>query len=390
MKILLTTDWFTPAVNGVVTSVLNLKHGLETHGHQVRVLTLSPSAHSYTQGDVTYIASMGAGVVYPGARLRISPSAPQVRELIQWKPDIVHSNCEFSTFFLARHIARQVDAPLVHTYHTVYEDYTHYFSPRRSWGRALVSRGSRWVAEQTDGILAPTEKVRDLLLGYGIETPIYVVPTGLDLSQFHTPELRQEKVALRRKLGIPEGNTVLLYLGRLAREKNCGELVASMTQLRDRPVTLLIVGDGPVRGELEKQVHELMLGDQIFFTGMVPPEQVPWYYQAGDLFVSASTSETQGLTYMEALASGLPLLCHKDPCLDGVVKEGQNGWQYASERDLIRRVEAFSEHRNMWPAFQNCAEQTGRDFSLEGFAARVESIYEERIESRVGRECESA
>lgn len=390
MKILLTTDWFTPAVNGVVTSVLNLKRGLERRGHEVRVLTLSQSARSSVQGDVTRIGSLGAGAVYPGARLRISPGDAPVRELLAWKPDIVHSNCEFSTFFLARRIARQIGAPLIHTYHTVYEDYTHYFSPSRRWGRAVVSRGSHWVASQADAILAPTGKVRDILLGYGIETPLYVIPTGLELSRFHISLPAAERKALRRSLGVPDENAVLLYLGRLAREKNCGELIAAMDRLRDQPITLLLVGDGPARSELEQQVHDLGLECQILFTGMVPPEVVPRYYQTGNLFVSASTSETQGLTYIEALASGLPLLCRRDPCLEGVIAEGQNGWQYGSPEEFASLTLKFLAHPEEQERLHTAALEKAEDFSLENFAARAEAVYLERLEARTGRERESA
>lgn len=135
MKILLTTDWFTPAVNGVVTSVLNLRRGLEGRGHEVRVLTLSRSASSYVRDGVYYLRSMGVGAVYPKARLGVPLQKKLVKELVTWGPDIVHSNCEFSTFPAACHIAEKANAPLFHTYHTVYENYTHYFSPSQAWGK---------------------------------------------------------------------------------------------------------------------------------------------------------------------------------------------------------------------------------------------------------------
>lgn len=129
MKILITTDWYTPAVNGVVTSVKNLQRELERRGHEVRILTLSQSLHSWSRDGVTAIGSVNAGRIYPGARLRTAMAGRWVRELMDWRPDVIHSQCEFSTFFLARRIAEELDVPLVHTYHTVYEDYTHYFSP---------------------------------------------------------------------------------------------------------------------------------------------------------------------------------------------------------------------------------------------------------------------
>ena len=183
MKILITTDWYTPAVNGVVTSVKNLQRELERRGHEVRILTLSQSLHSWSRDGVTAIGSVNAGRIYP-APASAPPWRPLVRELMDWRPDVIHSQCEFSTFFLARRIAEELDVPLVHTYHTVYEDYTHYFSPSVRWGRCAVAAFSRWVAAQVDGMIAPTGKVRGLLQGYGVRCPVFVVPTGIDLRRF--------------------------------------------------------------------------------------------------------------------------------------------------------------------------------------------------------------
>ena len=149
----------------MVTSVLNLRKGLEDRGHEVRILPLSNSASSYVQDGVYYLRSMGAGAVYPNARLGVPLQKKLLKELLAWGPDIVHSNCEFSTFPAACHIAEKANAPLLHTYHTVYENYTHYFSPSRTWGKKVVRQFSRWVACRTDGIIAPSEKTAALLRG---------------------------------------------------------------------------------------------------------------------------------------------------------------------------------------------------------------------------------
>lgn len=132
MKVLITTDWYKPAINGVVTSVCNLREELQQRGHEVKILTLSRTAHSYEEEGVIYMGSVNAGYIYPGARLRVSPGRELYCRIIEWQPDIVHSQCEFSTFFMAKRIAEECKIPLVHTYHTVYEDYTHYFSPYKN------------------------------------------------------------------------------------------------------------------------------------------------------------------------------------------------------------------------------------------------------------------
>ncbi|WP_297709102.1 glycosyltransferase family 4 protein [Dysosmobacter sp.] len=391
MKILITTDWYSPAVNGVVTSVLNLRRELELRGHEVRVLTLSQDLHSSVQDGVTRIGSVAAGLVYPGVRLRTALAGRWVRELVEWGPDVVHSQCEFSTFFLARRIAEELNVPLIHTYHTVYEDYTHYFSPSVRLGRRAVAALSRWVAARTDCMIAPTGKVRTLLQGYGVRTPVFVVPSGIDLRRFQRPPVPGCRASLLAALDIPRENLVLVSVGRLAAEKNLDELLRFRAAMGDQAVTLLLVGDGPYRAQLEQEAADLGLrAPQVVFAGMVPPQQVAEWYQLGDLFVSASSSETQGLTYVEALAAGVPALCRADPCLSGVIRDGENGWQFRDFSDFMSKLEAFRAHPELRRALSEQAAASARDYSAEEFARRVEAIYLAQIARRSGREEVSA
>lgn len=391
MKILITTDWYSPAVNGVVTSVLNLRRELELRGHEVRVLTLSQDLHSSVQDGVTRIGSVAAGLVYPGVRLRTALAGRWVRELVEWGPDVVHSQCEFSTFFLARRIAEELNVPLIHTYHTVYEDYTHYFSPSVRLGRRAVAALSRWVAARTDCMIAPTGKVRTLLQGYGVRTPVFVVPSGIDLRRFQRPPVPGCRASLLAALDIPRENLVLVSVGRLAAEKNLDELLRFRAAMGDQAVTLLLVGDGPYRTQLEREAADLGLrAPQVVFAGMVPPQQVAEWYQLGDLFVSASSSETQGLTYVEALAAGVPALCRADPCLNGVIRDGENGWQFRDFSDFMSKLETFRAHPELRRALSEQAAASARDYSAEEFARRVEAIYLAQIARRSGREEVSA
>lgn len=378
MKILITTDWYLPSVNGVVASVVNLRRELNALGHDVRVLTLSSSARSFCDGGVTYIGSAGAGKIYPGARFRMAPAERLIRDIIEWGPDVVHSQCEFSTFFIARKIASELDVPLIHTYHTVYENYTHYFSPSVKWGRRGVALLSRWMTGHTDCVVAPTEKVRTLLLGYGVKRPVCVIPTGLDLARFHggSPERSAE---LKRKLGIPSGDMVLLSVGRIANEKNISELLRCLSALKDSSVTLLLVGDGPSRAEIEALARKLGVEKKTVFTGMIPPSEIADYYGLGDLFVSASTSETQGLTYIEALASGTPALCRRDDCLAGVIEDGKNGWQYNSIGDFTKRAKWFAANRGERAKMSAAAALSAEKFSSKLFAKRVAALYKYEI-----------
>ena len=160
MKILITTDWYAPVINGVVTSVLLLQRELEERGHEVRVVTLSNSLHTYKADGVYYMGSVSANRIYPGARLRVNRNRSLLQELLAWHPDVIHSQCEFSSFRVAYAISSRLGVPIVHTYHTVYEDYTHYFSPSVRVGRYVVSAFSRWLCSRA---ASSTVRQRDSL-----------------------------------------------------------------------------------------------------------------------------------------------------------------------------------------------------------------------------------
>ena len=378
MKILIASDWYIPAVNGVVTSVLTLQKELTRCGHDVRILTLSGDGRDHHSGCVYALGSVDAGRIYPGARLLAPSPRTLLQLLIDWRPDVVHSQCEFSTFAPARRIARACGAPLVHTYHTVYEDYTHYFSPSRRWGRALVKGFTRAVLARTDAVIAPSVKVSNLLAGYGVRTPVRVIPTGIDTARFAHRLSGEEITARRRALGIPEGNCVVLSLGRLAREKNIDELLHCRAAMGTVPLTLLLVGGGPDQPRLEHLARTLGLSDgRVVFAGMVSPALVPEYYQLGDVFVSASSSETQGLTYFEAMACGLPLVCREDPCLEGVVLPGKNGILYRTGEELAEALGTLAAQPERRASMGLASAAQSRLFTAQRFARNVEALYRE-------------
>lgn len=383
MKVLITTDWYKPAINGVVTSVCNLREELQQRGHEVKILTLSRTARSYEEEGVIYMGSVNAGYIYPGARLRVSPGRELYRGIIEWNPDIVHSQCEFSTFFMAKKIAEECKIPLVHTYHTVYEDYTHYFSPYKKWGRDMVQFLTRQISEKVDSMIAPSTKIETLLKGYGIHCPVSVIPSGIDLSKYDAQTRTDSRERIRRKYKMDRKTTVLLYVGRLAKEKNVEELLEYQQKIQESGTILMIVGGGPYLETLRKKAAELGVAESVIFTGMVSPVEVASYYPAGDLFVSASTSETQGLTYAEALAAGLPLLCRRDQCLRAVVEEGKNGWQYRTEEEFLKDLKNWKEKEDdERRGMCGYAKQSAEIFSQKRFAGSMEQLYQRQIEEK--------
>jgi len=378
MKVLITTDLYATGTNGVVTSVRNLMEELEKKGHEVRILTVSEKLRSHRDGNIYYIKSVPLGVIYPDVRMPISYRHRYIKELIGWRPDVIHSQCEYFSYQFAGYIAKKTGAPIVHTYHTLYEQYVTYIFPSQRIGAFFVGILSKLRLRKAEAIVAPTQKVERVLKNYGISNPIHVVPSGIALEQHKERMPEEERRRRRSALGIPEDHTVLLNLGRLGTEKNLEEVVELFAiSLAHQPkLTLLIVGDGPARKGLEELAQRLGVEDRVIFTGMVPPEEVHSYYQLGDVFVSASTSETQGLTYIEAAANGLPLLCRRDPCLDGVLVEGRNGFEYEAEKDFCEILETIVQDPGWCREAGTESARIAATFDKSQFARKIEDVYE--------------
>ncbi len=387
MKILITSDCYLPMINGVVTSIQQLRDNLCAMGHDVKILSLSQEMHSYVKGDVTYLASVNAEMFYPDARIRLPNFNEAVQAIIDWKPDLIHSQSEFSSYLIAKRLAKRLQIPIVHTYHTVYEDYTHYFSPSKRLGKKIAATGSRWVCNQTKAVIAPTEKVRKMLEGYGIGPDgrdVYVVPTGIDPAPFAD---RSRREAIRKKYGVTPDTCLLAAVGRLGKEKNYEEVLRYLKRFGDPRVRLLLVGDGPDRERLEELAAELQLGDRVIFAGMVPHSEIGPYYTAADLFVCASSSETQGLTYLEAEAAGLPVLCRRDECLSGVIINGHNGWQYETYQQFAAYLTRMLDHAVRTEMGARAHRHMEENYSAVAFAQKVLVIYRRVLQREKCRKC---
>ncbi|MGN1157020.1 MAG: glycosyltransferase [Agathobacter sp.] len=380
MKILITTDLYTVKTNGVVTSLKNLREELLSKGHEVRVLTFSEGLKSHIDNEegVYYIKSVPIGFIYPNVRMPISYHNSLVRELVAWKPDVIHSQCEFFSYQFAKRIAKLTGAPLIHTYHTMYEDYVGYVVPSKRFGKYFVKNFSRIRLKNANVVIAPTTKVAKTLRSYGLKNEIDVVPSGVSLKQHNYKMSPEERAEKRRALGIPEDHNVVLNLGRLGTEKNLDELVqyfALVLKLHDK-LTFLIVGDGPAKKSLEDLATKLGVRDHIIFTGMVAPTEVQMYYQLADLFVSASTSETQGLTYIEAAANGLPLLCRKDECLCDIIIDGENGYQYTTVDEFQKELNDIIGDSNWRENAGKRSKEIAETFDKSHFGDTMETIYQ--------------
>ena len=341
MRIGLFTDTYFPQVSGVATSIRTLKTELEKLGHKVFIFTTTDKdVNRYEDWQIIRIPSVPF-FAFKDRRVAYRGFSNALEIARQYQLDIIHTQTEFSLGLLGIWIAKELRIPVVHTYHTQYEDYVHYLAKGMVIRPSMVKYIVRGFMSDLDGVVCPSEIVYDLLVGYKIKAEKRVIPTGIDLAKFDRPELSREDIKkLRFKLGIAEDEVMLLSLSRISYEKNIQAIVEALPMVLEEnaKVKLVIVGDGPYAENLKALVTQLHIEDSVIFTGMIAPSDTALYYKAADFFISASTSETQGLTYLESLASGTPIIAHGNPYLDNVISDKTFGTLYYESRDLAGAI----------------------------------------------------
>ena len=380
MRIGLFTDTYFPQVSGVATSIRTLKTELEKQGHAVFIFTTTDKdVNRYEDWQIIRIPSVPF-FAFKDRRFAYRGFTKALEIAKQYQLDIIHTQTEFSLGLLGIWIARELKIPVIHTYHTQYEDYVHYIAKGMLIRPSMVKYLVRGFLHDVDGVICPSEIVRDLLSKYKVKVEKRVIPTGIELAKFERPEIKEENLAaLRSKLGIKEDEKMLLSLSRISFEKNIQAVLAAFAQVlkEEDKVKLVVAGDGPYLDSLKEQAVQLQIQDQVIFTGMIAPSETALYYKAADFFISASTSETQGLTYLESLASGTPVIAHGNPYLDNLISDKMFGTLYYEEQDLAGAIlEALIATPDMDE--QKLADKL-YEISAENFGKRVHEFYLDAI-----------
>lgn len=361
-----------------------LKTELEQRGHNVYVFTTKTPGAPEHEFNVFRVPSLPC-VLITERRVGLFYQPRLAAIIKRLNLDVIHTHTEFSLGIFGRIMAKDLRIPLIHTYHTIYEDYTHYVTHSKildERAKAAVRTFTKVCCNHTEQVIVPTEKVKELLTDYSVKKDIAVVPTGINLRKFDRNNfVKEEIVALREQFGVKETDKVILYLGRISKEKNLQEVIDAMPEyLSDKDnVKFLIVGNGPDKERLYDLVQELGLAHKIIFTGEQPWDIIAKFYQLGDVFVSASNSETQGLTYIEAMASGLPVVAKEDRCLDDILFDGVNGYAFASKEKLMEGLNKVLFSGNTQEYSMNSIKIVSK-YSTEEFAMNIEKVYEKVIE----------
>ena len=386
MNIGLFTDTYFPQVSGVATSIKTLRDELIAQGHHVYIFTSSDPRATDSPEDGIYRFPSVPFVSFKDRRIAFTGWLKVLRIARKLDLDIVHNQTEFSLGVMGKMVAKELGIPCIHTYHTMYQDYLHYIANGRVLKPKDVARLAHLYLKNMAGVIAPSERVLDTLESYHVESPIRVIPTGVNLRVYRLRDTPEQKLSMRQKYGYDSDTPVLLSLSRLAFEKNIQELIASMPDVLAKEPTaqLLIVGDGPARQSLERQVREMNLRDHVTFAGQISNDEVPHYYQIADVFVSASDSESQGLTYDESLASDMPIVVRRSEYTDQLIDDPGIGMSFQKRADLVKGILHYIQNPPVEEAKAK-REQKLHDISAEVFGRRVVEFYED-CQMRVAEE----
>jgi glycosyltransferase involved in cell wall biosynthesis len=271
---------------------------------------------------------------------------------------------------MAARYARRLRVPLIYTYHTRLEEYSHYVPFEAHATKRAAEALTRTYANTADAVIVPTLAMRDRLLELGVEVPIEIVPSGIDVQLFAAGVRRME---LRAQLGVRDGERLLFTASRLAREKNIELLLRALAQTQT-PLRLTIAGEGPHEPELRALAQSLGVADRVVFTGTICRSDLPDYYASADAFVFASVTETQGMVLAEALAAGCRVIAPDVPQIREVL--GGAGVVAASSDGAFAR--AFDEVPQS-PDVQvsDRAKAAAVPFGHLAQARKVEAVYEQ-------------
>lgn len=381
MRIGLFTDTYPPFINGVSTSVLMLKQGLEKLGHEVYVVTVNSESFSYKKEEnILRVPGIPIGIF----DYRLTSLYPlRANKIIKsWNLDIIHTHTEFGIGSFARLISKQYNIPLVHTYHTMYEEYVYYITKGYFDGpsKKLVEYLTLFLCDKTiDELIVPTQKTCDLFKEkYKVKRDVHIIPTGIDVTRFYKENVsKKEVIALKEELSIKKDEFVILYVGRIAKEKNIGFLIENLKDiLKKSPKSkLVIVGDGPDMKELMELTDKLKLNKNVIFTGKVSWEEVPKFYQMADVFVTASKTETQGLTVIEAMAASKTVVAIKDESFELVITDKQDGLFFTNDDEYKSIINELYKNKKQRDVISRQARITANNYSSEVYAKRVLEVY---------------
>ncbi|HJP82423.1 MAG TPA: glycosyltransferase family 4 protein [Fimbriimonadaceae bacterium] len=381
LKVAIFSDSSLPVLNGVSISIESLINELRNKGHSVHLFTAHhPKANRSEPNTYRFRAletpwTKGYPLAFP----------PFYRMLLKFRRhdfDVIHTHTPFTVGFVGLRWAESHNIPIVSTYHTLYDRYVHYipYFPRR-YLRFKLAKHTNFYYNRVDHVITPSEAAQKWLRRHSVTTKTTVIPTDAMPRRFF------DRAEIRLNLGIPPDHKVLLYVGRLAKEKNMSTLfdMAKIALNQDASLRLWLVGDGPYRTECVRIVRELGIGDRVRFVGFVPRAEVDAYYAAADLFVFPSITETQGLVVQEAMVYGLPAVAISGGGASESIQDGVNGFVVKNDAETFAaQVLEVVRSESLLRELSDGASRSTRSANTPSMCDQVVAVYREAIADHRG------
>lgn len=379
MRIAMLTDSYYPTRDGVVTSITTIRKSLEDLGHEVWVVAPDPGEDKRVNDDhVLWLRSVSFKT-YKGYFVPVLPSADYSR-MRGLDLDVIHVHGVATMAVRGLILAHYLKIPAVMTFHTMVDDVMQQYSPIRLPEGKL--RGMVWLylknaMKRMDAVIAPTEAIGKELTGHSQKIRLLrVIPTGVNTSVFR-PGLDSGRFI--EKYGLDDSR-IVLFVGRISFEKEIDMAIRAMKNVDG--ASLIIAGAGPQKEELEGLVRDLGMENKVKFLGFVPDADLPYAYAAADAVISCSRFETQGLSILEAMASGLPCTCRNARAFTSIIRNGENGFLFDGEEGCTAAIE---KALNAGDEVRNASLETARGCSAELSAEKTVDLYREVIEAKKKR-----
>lgn len=389
MKIGFFTDWYVPEKSGLDSSIETFKKDFEKLGHEVYIF--APSYKGCKDDDPRVLRFKSLKILEkPETRLAY-PVAPiaSFKKMKRTNLDIVHAHTPFSMGVLGKYLAFVKKIPFLYTHHTDYQEYSKVYFKEKLILPFFANALTSWFSNISDAVIAPSFKIKKFLKEKAVKKKIYVIPTGIDTNLFK--ESLEEKEKIRKKLKIPKKSFVLLFVGRMGMEKNIEFLLRAFKKLprkKDSETIFVLVGDGPHLDKFKDLAKEMGIFHFLRFAGAVPRKEIPHYYQAADIFIFSSLTETQGIVVFEAIASGLPIVALEDDIYKNVVINEKNGFLIAGkeknkEKAFSQKITRLIDDPSLRKKFSFISRQTACRFSREKQAEKLLAVYQKEIKEKI-------
>lgn len=378
MRIGFFTECYRPTINGVVTSMEAFKKELEKKGHPVFIFAPQhPKAIDQPNVFRLPAISLPSYPDYPLTWPHLDHLLPLAQKI---KLDIIHTQHIFLMGGLGQRLARQLHLPTVHTYHTMMTEYTHYLPrPCRFLAKRLIILRSRQFCNRADLIIAPSSPIVEVLRSYGVKKPIEVLPSGVDLKQFNKLD-EQTRYLFLKKYHLPPEKKILLFVGRLAEEKNLLFLLECFQKIQNKSkdTHLVLVGSGPLEPVIKKEIERLGLGKKVTLTGFLPKPETNKFFGAATLFLFPSTTETQGIVLVESLAAGTPAIAIDMLGPKEIIRNHRDGFLVPlDQKAFIQKTLLLLKDEKMRRRFEENAQKDARRFAIGKITDRLIQIYDD-------------